>query len=549
MLETVIPAIAVLIVVCAAGCALRGWPLAVSGLAAAAGTGTLVAVFHRPGYSLVASAIFFEAGLVGAPLAVGAAIRRRRDLRRRLAERAEALGREREDRARAVLDTERRELAARLDEALLADVEALEIAAAAPPPGPLAEIEEISRRALDRLRQTLTMLRAHAIGAAADEAPLPGRRRPVLRGLWTAAACLIAAALETESLTSHVARGPVAAHVVVGCCLAAALALLPRTPLPAAVGCFALAYLQSRLLTPLAPLFTPNALLIVAPYLVARRSGRTAALTGLLACLAGAAAILRAGPATSSSDLPLSAVMICSAWIAGRFLRRQAELIEELAARTTALASEQRLRAIRIRAAERERVARDAHDAIGHTLTIATLHTAAARRCADTDHGRAAEHLRVVRSSARQVRTDLIRMLSDDPAAEEQDLPGRLERLVTGVRVAGLAVDLQADGIAEVTGETAMAAYRVVQEALTNAVRHAGATSVAVRVRHDIDRIAVVIENDSSPVPAASPDSPDGSGLRGLARRVGALGGHFAADPGDHRFVVTAVIPHETASR
>ena len=86
-------------------------------------------------------------------------------------------------------------------------------------------------------------------------------------------------------------------------------------------------------------------------------------------------------------------------------------------------------------------------------------------------------------------------------------------------------------------------------QALTNAVRHAGTTSVAVRVRHDIDRIAVVVENDGSPVPAAPAGSPDSSGLRGLARRVGALGGHFAADPGDHRFVVTAVIPYQTGAK
>jgi signal transduction histidine kinase len=462
MLETVIPAIAVLTVVAAAGSVVQGWPLAASGLVATAGVGILVAVLHRPGYSLVASEIFFEAALVGVPLAVGAAMRRRRDLRRRLGERAEALARERGDRARAVLDGERRDLAARLDAALLGDVEALERATGTEPAGPLAEIEEISRRALDRLRQTLTMLHAEAISAAAVEPQAPAGQRAVPRGLWAGAACLIAAALEIESLTSHVARGPVLAHVAVGCCLAVALALLPVRPLPAAAGCFALAYLQSRLLTPLAPLFTPNALLIIAPYLVARRSGRTAAITGLLVCAAGAASVLRAGPVTSSNDLPLSVVLICAAWIAGRFLRRQAELIEQLAARTSALAAEQRLRAVRIRAAERERVARDVHDAIGHTLTIATLHTAAARRCADTDHARSAEHLRVVRSSARQVRADLRRMLSGDQNEADQDLSGLMERLVTGARVAGLTVDLRADGIAEVTGEAATAAYRVV---------------------------------------------------------------------------------------
>jgi hypothetical protein len=190
MLQTVIPAIAVLVMVAAAGSTLRGRPLAAAALAAAAGTGILAAVLHRPGYSLVASEIFFEAGLVGASLAAGAAIRRRRDLQRRLAERAGALAREREDRARAVLDGERRELAARLDAALLSDVEALEYATSAEAPWPLAEIEEISRRALDRLRQTLTMLRAEQFAAAAAEPAEPARQRAVPRRLWAGAACL-----------------------------------------------------------------------------------------------------------------------------------------------------------------------------------------------------------------------------------------------------------------------------------------------------------------------------------------------------------------------
>jgi hypothetical protein len=68
---------------------------------------------------------------------------------------------------------------------------------------------------------------------------------------------------------------------------------------------------------------------------------------------------------------------------------------------------------------------------------------------------------------------------------------------------------------------------------------------VAVSLRHDAGRIAVAIENERPAVRAVSPDS---SGLGGLARRVGALGGHFAADPDEHLFVVTAVIPYESAS-
>jgi signal transduction histidine kinase len=224
----------------------------------------------------------------------------------------------------------------------------------------------------------------------------------------------------------------------------------------------------------------------------------------------------------------------------------QADLIDELAARTAALAAEQRLRAVRIRAAERERVAREVHDAVGHTLTIATLHTAAARRCGE-DRDRAAGHLRVAGDSARSVRADLVRMLSGDHSAEAQGLPGRLDRLVEGVRAAGVSVELRADGIAGVSGEAAAAAYRVVQEALTNAVRHAGATSATVRVRLSGDRIEITVENKNES-PARREASPHPSGLRGLARRVGALGGQFAAVPGDRRFVVTAVIPCQAIS-
>jgi signal transduction histidine kinase len=128
-----------------------------------------------------------------------------------------------------------------------------------------------------------------------------------------------------------------------------------------------------------------------------------------------------------------------------------------------------------------------------------------------------------------------------------QDLPGQLDRLVAGVRAAGVSVELRADGIADVSGEAAAAAYRVVQEALTSAVRHAGATSVAVCVRLSGDRIEVTAEN-ANESSARRKASPDTSGLRGLAWRVGALGGQFAAAPDDHRFVVTAVIPCQAIS-
>lgn len=208
------------------GTSLRGHPLAAASVTLAAGVGAAVAVFHQRGYNLAASEIFFEAALVGAPLGVGAAIRRRRELRGRLAERAQALAGEREERARAVLAAERRELAARLDAEVLADVEALERAAGGEAPWPLAEIEEIARRALDRLRQALTVLRAEVAAAPAAQGTEPAAHRRVPRGLWPAVACLIAAAVEIESLTSHLARGPVVAHVAVGCGLAVMFAVL-----------------------------------------------------------------------------------------------------------------------------------------------------------------------------------------------------------------------------------------------------------------------------------------------------------------------------------
>ncbi|RAG83840.1 sensor histidine kinase [Streptacidiphilus pinicola] len=208
---------------------------------------------------------------------------------------------------------------------------------------------------------------------------------------------------------------------------------------------------------------------------------------------------------------------------------------------------------------ERLRIARELHDMVAHTLGIVALQSGAARRVITTQPERARDALGAVENASRETLAGLRRMLVvlravDDPADLVVPLhpaPGLddLERLAASTSAAGVRVDLRWTGERRaVAAEVELAAYRIVQESLTNVVRHAGARSCVVAVGFGAGELTLEIADPGGG--ARRPERgergehhPHGYGLLGMRERVDLLGGVFAAGPRGEGFVVTARLP------
>jgi signal transduction histidine kinase len=236
---------------------------------------------------------------------------------------------------------------------------------------------------------------------------------------------------------------------------------------------------------------------------------------------------------------------------AGRLVahqRRQTALLEELTGRLV----QERATAERAAVAEeRARIARELHDVIGHEVTVIALQADAAAAALAKAPERAAAPVEAIRRSAAEALAEMRRVVGMLRAAEEEDLrpqPGLddVGTLVEQSRATGARVRLTLQQPARPThASVELAAYRLVQEALTNARRHAPGAPVDVRVVGDDS--AVLIEVVNSPAPTIpSPRDGSGFGLVGMRERVRLLGGRLDAGPTDAGgYALTARLPLE----
>ncbi|MCG5215871.1 histidine kinase [Streptosporangium sp. KLBMP 9127] len=199
------------------------------------------------------------------------------------------------------------------------------------------------------------------------------------------------------------------------------------------------------------------------------------------------------------------------------------------------------------RAAERTRIARELHDVVTHHVTAMVVQAEAARYLTAAPD-RLDQALTAVTDTGRRAITDLrhlLDLLNPDHGTEARTPPvGRLLTLVEQTRRAGQPVEFTEEGApAESTGSADLVAYRVVQEALTNALKYANGSRTSVRVHHREREITVEVSTDGSGSQAGFPDG-SGRGLAGLRERVDVLGGDFSAGRRTGGgFVVQARIP------
>jgi signal transduction histidine kinase len=197
---------------------------------------------------------------------------------------------------------------------------------------------------------------------------------------------------------------------------------------------------------------------------------------------------------------------------------------------------------------ERARIARELHDAIAHNVSMMVVQAGAERRVLDGERGSTREVLETIERIGRGALTEMRRLVgmlrSDrgDPLAPQPALDD-LPMLVTQVREAGLPVELHVDGERrELPVGIELSAYRIVQEALTNALKHAGEARAAVHIRYGPDSLELSIIDDGRGAPA--PVSSGGHGLVGMRERVALYGGSLDAgrDPSGG-FAVRVLLP------
>ena len=258
-------------------------------------------------------------------------------------------------------------------------------------------------------------------------------------------------------------------------------------------------------------------------------------------------------------DVVLSLLLCAAAWGAGRVLRREAAQIAALQSLAEDLEVQRASRTREAVQAEKMRLARELHDTIAHTVSVMTLQVGGARRLLDSDADRARERdvLLDVEGLGRQAVAELHHLLGvlrspdDDGALTTAEAPvdpqprlADLTHLAARVRAAGVPVDLSFEGPPRpLPAGVELAGYRVVQEALTNVLKHSNGSSARVTVRYSSTGISLLIEDNGTSRPVEVAGTP-GLGLAGMRERVALCGGRVEAGPlPQHGFAVRATLP------
>ncbi|HEX6340207.1 sensor histidine kinase [Umezawaea sp.] len=284
----------------------------------------------------------------------------------------------------------------------------------------------------------------------------------------------------------------------------------------------------------------PLALMSAAAHLEHHR--RTAAVLATAAYVAMVVGLFRLGSPETLIGFTTFYAALAAAWAVGAWLR------------TTRIAEAERRGAVAAatRVAERTRIASELHDVVTHHVTAMVVQAEAARYLTAAPE-RLDRSLTAITDSGRRAIKDLrnlLDLLNPEHGAEPRTPSvGELRSLVEQTRQAGQPVEFTEDGApSATTGSAAIAAYRVVQEALTNALKHANGSRTTVHVRHGGAETTVEVSTDESGSRSSSPGG-SGRGLAGLRERVDVLGGEFSAGPrAGGGFVVRARIPTGSAS-
>jgi len=281
--------------------------------------------------------------------------------------------------------------------------------------------------------------------------------------------------------------------------------------------------------------------LAVALYTLAAAGGVAARPVALVAIAVGGASYVAHGEAGDG----LGRILFASAaWLLGDSLRSRRSYLHELEEKAARLEREREAEARRAAAEEQARIARELHDVVAHALGVIVVQAGAADDVFDTDPARARAPIKAIDTAARTALADLRRVLGLLHAdyAPQPSL-SQLEPLVDQIRATGLDVSLTISGAPRpLPAAVDLSVYRIVQEALTNVLKHAHAEHVDVRVGYG-NELAVEVSDDGRGKVNAN---GGGNGLIGMRERVALLGGTVETGSGaDGGYTVAATIPIE----
>jgi signal transduction histidine kinase len=483
----------------------------------------------RSGWERVNGIVFVTVFVGLLPTVAGRAMAARSERLRVLGEQRDRILSAQRARQESAVLAERLRVAGRLQPTLIAGLRSL--ARAAESSGDPGAVEEQARDLLGRTREEVVAL-------AAPVPPQPPAEHPVvdhlatLRGTaqpWTVVvAGAVAAGLCLESVGALAPAASWWQSAVAGGALGTSLALLWWRPVLATALAWTTATVFSRVVTPLDGSLSVVAVTFGTAFAGAALSRRRTALAGLVVCLVGQLV------GVGASDPVGVGLVVVVCWLAGRGLHELSRLVEQGRANNALLDQQEATRGERAVLEERLRLAREIHDAVGHSLTVVALQAGAARRIAGADPARAREVMRTVAEVAHEGMAAIL----------AEGGPGDLTRLVERVGATGLVVEADLAGESALLPEQRAVAFRVVQEALTNVLRHAPGARASVSVRSRAHGVEVVVVNTAPLSPGSG--SGSGRGLAGLRERVTSVAGALSwGSRPDGGFEVRAVLPEQ----
>jgi signal transduction histidine kinase len=363
-------------------------------------------------------------------------------------------------------------------------------------------------------------------------------REPVARLLgsrWTDA--VLAAGLSLGTVLYIASQGLLAGRngIFETCCGVGIIAcIVPRRRFPrlaalAAASCAALASLGNT-----GPL--PGSPPLVAIFLLAYSLGTADGTVGSVAALAFLGAGTQAADGIAVFN-PFIVVSVIGPFALGLVMRSRRRLADQLAARGAELEMERELFAAEAVRYERARIARELHDIVAHCISVMVIQAGAGQRLAGRNPDLAAESFDAISEALRQAESEigrLVELLGHEPGRRGRGGIRLVDELVARAAAAGLAVTCRFAGSAQELPEQASeAAYRVVQESLTNALKHAPGSPVEVVIAASGPSVQITVRNGACAAASGLESAGGGRGLAGMRERVQACGGELSAGPAE----------------
>jgi signal transduction histidine kinase len=290
--------------------------------------------------------------------------------------------------------------------------------------------------------------------------------------------------------------------------------------------------------------FLPFQLAIALYTFAAYPPQRFARSIGVLSIVVVALALAGTGHYPYFGDSAARVVFLVAGWLLGDSIGSRRAYVREIEEKAARLERERETVAGRVVAEEQARIARELHDVVAHALSVIVVQAGAAEEVFDLDPSRVQAPIRAIDAAARSALTDLRRVLGilhEETAYEPQPGLARLDGLIDQVRATGLEVAFEIEGSpAQLSPAVDLSAYRIIQEALTNTLKHSAAERARVSVRYGKE-LQLVIRDDGH---GAADGNYAGHGLTGMRQRVAMLGGTVEAEsPTTGGYLVTARIP------